>query len=99
MRGRDSITICERKLETRLSDCQNTSIQQQQQQHEYQAGRTEEMAFKRPDQPLETHEKKTVPAVIQSIHLRCSGGICKVCLKCFHVFPMGFRTKRIRNKK
>ena len=67
-----------------------------QQRHEHQAGRTEGMAPKHPDQPLETHETKTVSAVIKSTQLGCFRVSFKVFPKCFLVFPNvseGFRTK------
>ena len=67
-----------------------------QQRHEHQAGRTEGMAFKHPDQPLETHETKTVSAVIKSRQLGCFRVSFRVFPGCFRVFPgvsEGFRTK------
>ena len=73
-----------------------------QQRHEYQAGRTEGMAPKHPDQPLETHETKTVSAVIKSTHLGCFRVIFRVFPWCFRVFPSvseGFRTKCIIQQK
>ena len=67
-----------------------------QQRHEHQARRTEGMAFKYSDQPLETHETKTVSAVIKSRQLGCFRVSFRVFPGCFRVFPgvsEGFRTK------
>ena len=58
-----------------------------QQRHEYQAGRTEGVAPKLPDQTFETHETKTDSAVIKSEHLRCFRVIFKVFPGRFRMFP------------
>ena len=66
------------------------------QRHERQARRTEGMALKHPDQPRETHETKTVSAVIKSRQLGCFRVSFKVIPVCFLVFPNvseGFWTK------
>ena len=73
-----------------------------QQRHEYHAGRTEGMALKHADQPLETHETKTVSTVTKSRHLGCFRISFRVFLGCFRVFPgvsEGFRTKCIIQQK
>ena len=87
-------TVWETKLETLCFPTVKQSCLQQ--RHEHQAGRTEGMAFKHPDQPLETHETKTVSAVIKSRQLGCFRVSFRVFPGCFRVFPgvsEGFRTK------
>ena len=59
-----------------------------QQRQEYQAGRTEKVAPKLPEQTFETHETKTDSAVIKSDHLGCFRVIFNVFPVCVHVFPV-----------
>ena len=69
-----------------------------QQRHAHQAGHTEGMALKHPDQPLGKHETKTVTAVLKSRHLGCFRVSFRVFPGCFLVFPSvseGFRTKSL----
>ena len=73
-----------------------------QQRREHQAGRTEGMAFKHPDQTLETHDTKTVSVVIKSRQLGCFRVSVRVFPGCFQVFPgvsEGFRNKNVRTTK
>ena len=73
-----------------------------QQRHEHQAGSTEGMALKHPDQPLETPETKTASAVIKSRQLGCFRVSFRVFPGCFRVFPgvsEGFRTECLVQQK
>ena len=60
------------------------------------------MAFKHPDQTLETHDTKTVSVVIKSRQLGCFRVSVRVFPGCFQVFPgvsEGFRNKNVRTTK